>query len=211
MTVYLHLFHGRNSPDEDLDDWGFNGPTIGPLRYVHTTYASHLKFEFLEDEAAAKFGLDPEEGELRIVDDMVVYDGKYFGDWSVSAEKATGHYQTMAGGVASQYLHLTHHEALDLFEAMCTVTEQDVQLFDVSGGQCVLVKERCRSERRNYDVIVTRDTTESCAMVVEAATEDEAREHAAERAQSDPDLVWTQDDTPNASADPYVTHCEEAV
>jgi hypothetical protein len=31
MSVYLHLFHGRNALEQDLDTWGREGPTIGPL------------------------------------------------------------------------------------------------------------------------------------------------------------------------------------
>lgn len=27
-SVILHLYHGRNTPDEDMDDWGFGGPRI---------------------------------------------------------------------------------------------------------------------------------------------------------------------------------------
>jgi hypothetical protein len=36
--LYLHLYHGRKDPDENLEDWGSEGPVIGPLAYVHTTY-----------------------------------------------------------------------------------------------------------------------------------------------------------------------------
>ncbi len=35
--MYLRLYHGRTDPDEQMDDWGFVGPTFGPLAcYVHT-------------------------------------------------------------------------------------------------------------------------------------------------------------------------------
>jgi hypothetical protein len=34
MFVYLELYHGRHSPDENLDDWGFEGPVLGPFPYV---------------------------------------------------------------------------------------------------------------------------------------------------------------------------------
>jgi hypothetical protein len=42
--LYLHLFHGRNTPDEKLDDWGFQGPYFGPLDYFHITYISRFAF-----------------------------------------------------------------------------------------------------------------------------------------------------------------------
>lgn len=143
MSVYLHLFHGRNSPDEDMDDWGFNGPTIGPLNYVHTTYCNHVKFEFLSDEDAEIFGLDPDFGELNIVEDLIVYEGKYYGDWSVSTERATGFYEirvNIAG--TTGMVRETLHDALALFAAECAKTDLAVQLFDVGSGKPVLIKER---------------------------------------------------------------------
>lgn len=65
--------------------------------------------------------------------------------------------------------------------------------------------------KRNWDVIVTRDTTESCSMVIEADNEDAAAEAARLRSSSDDDLVWEQCDTPNASKEHYVTNVEETV
>ena len=29
--MYLRLYHGRVDPDQEMDDWGFDGPTFGPL------------------------------------------------------------------------------------------------------------------------------------------------------------------------------------
>ena len=69
--VYIKLFHGRKSPEEELDDWGEAGPVFGPFPFVHTTYGDHLKFD------------DSSMGELRVVDDCLYYDGMYYGDWSV--------------------------------------------------------------------------------------------------------------------------------
>ena len=45
MPSYLQLFHGRKNPYEILEDWGEEGPIIGPLDYIHTTYATEIKFE----------------------------------------------------------------------------------------------------------------------------------------------------------------------
>lgn len=73
MAVYLHLFHGRDSIDDQLSDWGDNGPVLGPLPYVHVTYHSEIKI-----------GDDYEP--LRIVRDLVLYKGKYYGDWSIFDE-----------------------------------------------------------------------------------------------------------------------------
>src|SRR6266540_2029269 len=53
--LYLALFHGRKTPDEDMEDWGFDGPMIGPLSYVHTTYRSHLWLGFSDPDAARRY------------------------------------------------------------------------------------------------------------------------------------------------------------
>lgn len=125
--LYLGLFHGRKAPNEELDDWGFGGPVIGPLEYVHTTYSNEVKIKFVDaadfrryfpdlppisgyiagpnygiqkgpvayqkmtDEQMAPFiesgvvnqVLYADETELGIDGDMVVFDGEWYGDWTV--------------------------------------------------------------------------------------------------------------------------------
>lgn len=78
MSVYLHLFHGRIHPNEPLDDWGLDGPVLGPLDFVHVTYCSDLKFD------------QGELPELKFVDDLVYYDGMYYADWSVFSNLEEG-------------------------------------------------------------------------------------------------------------------------
>jgi len=68
--VYLYLFHGRKSPEEQLEDWGDRGPVLGPFPFVHTTYCADIKCGY-------------EGEELQIVGELVYYDGVYYGDWSV--------------------------------------------------------------------------------------------------------------------------------
>ena len=134
MSVYLHLFHGRTSPEQDMEDWGTNGPTIGPLDYVHTTYANHIKLGTEDPKVCERFGLDPNFPELQVSEGLVVWDGKYYGDWSVSTEIATGFYQLDDGPT----LDLTHHAALEHFQH----TPSAKKLFDVGSSEPVLVKER---------------------------------------------------------------------
>lgn len=86
--LYLGLFHGRDNPDETLEDWGFDGPIIGPLEYVHTTYSTHIKLGFVEEERCKLYvdaGIVNDHGftDLMIVEDMVQCQGKYYGDWTV--------------------------------------------------------------------------------------------------------------------------------
>ena len=61
---------------------------------------------------------------------------------------------------------------------------------------------------KTYDVIVTRNTTESRTMLIEAENRAAAIMFASERSSRDPDLVWMQDDTPNAGKQHSVTSCE---
>ena len=77
MTVYLKLLHGRNDPNEQLEDWGFDGPVLGPFEAVHFTYATHVRC-FPE-------GTDGEAIELCYHDDLLVHDGKYYGDFEIAA------------------------------------------------------------------------------------------------------------------------------
>lgn len=36
--MQLYLFHGRKTPDEHLQDWGFDGPTINEITSLTGTY-----------------------------------------------------------------------------------------------------------------------------------------------------------------------------
>jgi hypothetical protein len=101
--LYLRLYHGRATPDEQLEDWGSEGPVIGPLEYVHTTYMCDVKF------AAAPAVMDrffPEviqswrdagysnadgptcDWQFSIVNDLIEYRGTFYGDWSVFVAEA---------------------------------------------------------------------------------------------------------------------------
>lgn len=91
MSVYLHLFHGRNTPDEDLEDWGFDGGILGPFQYLHMTYCSDLKFSMEEAAYRKAFPEDTNpyvcegqvEGHLETTEGLIVYQGKYYGDLSI--------------------------------------------------------------------------------------------------------------------------------
>jgi hypothetical protein len=77
-SVYLELFHGRSPADEELDDWGQDGPVFGPLNFVHTTYCSDIKIQ-------PKDRPNDNADELFIQSDMVYYDNVWYGDWTVFA------------------------------------------------------------------------------------------------------------------------------
>ena len=72
--MYLRLYHGRTNPDQEMDDWGFDGPTFGPLSgYVHT-YCSNFR-------CYAECGTD--EIWLETNGDMICWDDCYYGDMEV--------------------------------------------------------------------------------------------------------------------------------
>lgn len=82
--LYLGLFHGRATPNETMNDWGLNGPTIGPLEWCHTTYTTEIRLEFEAAEDAKRyFGRASRNVEMQIQFDMLVFQGNFFGDWTV--------------------------------------------------------------------------------------------------------------------------------
>jgi len=68
---YLMLWHGRTGRDEEMDNWGELGPVFGPFPFFHMTYNCDIKFSHEAGQV------------LNIVDDLVYYDGRYYGDWSI--------------------------------------------------------------------------------------------------------------------------------
>lgn len=68
--VYVRLFNGSRDPGEQLEDWGSDGPVLGPFRFAHFVWASEINL-----------GDDGES--LKIVDSTVYYGGTYYADFSV--------------------------------------------------------------------------------------------------------------------------------
>jgi len=81
----LNLFHGRATPDEELDDWGSDGPVLGPFSFIQVTYGSHIKLGFLLPDGSEP---PPEQDwlpDLCIDEGVVFYDGVYYGDFTIKA------------------------------------------------------------------------------------------------------------------------------
>jgi hypothetical protein len=78
MTVYLKLLHGRDNPNQDMEGWGFCGPVLGPFKAVHFTYRDHISC--IHDGAVGR------TTELGFTDDMLTYEGRYYGDFEIAAE-----------------------------------------------------------------------------------------------------------------------------
>ena len=86
--VYLCLFHGRKTRDEEMVGWGDKGPILGPFDFVHTTYGSLIHL--------GKPQTGEDLGDLTIVDGLVYYDGMYYGDWSIFGQEVFEKFQTTA-------------------------------------------------------------------------------------------------------------------
>jgi hypothetical protein len=72
--MYLRLYHGRTDPGQEMDDWGIVGPTFGPLScYVHTYCCT---FRIHGDSDASEVWLEKH-------DDMIRWDGCFYGDMEV--------------------------------------------------------------------------------------------------------------------------------
>ncbi len=102
-ALYLRLLHGRTDPAADIEAWGSEGPVIGPLAYVHTTYMCDVKFAAPVDVIERFFpaviadwrareitsAAGPLcEWQFEILDDLIHYDGAFYGDWAVFASEA---------------------------------------------------------------------------------------------------------------------------
>jgi hypothetical protein len=77
MSVYIKLLHGRDDPKQDMQDWDFNGPVLGPFEAVHFTYRDHIR---------CIWNSGAQEIELGFTDDLLTYEGKHYGDFEIAAE-----------------------------------------------------------------------------------------------------------------------------
>jgi hypothetical protein len=72
--MYLRLYHGRTDAAQEMDGWGFAGPTFGPLScYVHTYCCN---FRIHGESASSELWLEKH-------DDMIQWDGCFYGDMEV--------------------------------------------------------------------------------------------------------------------------------
>lgn len=74
-NLYVRLFHGRASPDDLPQDWGFDGPIIGPVG-ITWTYGS-IKIHNADWSDFEEFGQ---------VEGMIEFGGKYYGDIDIFVE-----------------------------------------------------------------------------------------------------------------------------
>ena len=79
--IYVHLYHGRTFPEQELDDWGVDGPTLGPFDSVQVTYQSHIKMHGEGDFVELWWGHN----------DLIHHQGVWYGDVEIlTKDEPTG-------------------------------------------------------------------------------------------------------------------------
>lgn len=86
------LLHGRHDPDQQLDDWGFTGPVLRHVQYIHSVYGN-LTIGFSSRSAAKAANrltgwpfFDDAVLEIRQHDDLIMLtapEASYYGDWEL--------------------------------------------------------------------------------------------------------------------------------
>ena len=76
MSVYIQLLHGRQDPDQDMPDWGFAGPRLGPFVAVRVVYMTEV---FCIDQTGESLN-------LRLVGDLLLWEGAYYGDFEIISD-----------------------------------------------------------------------------------------------------------------------------
>ena len=80
--MYIQLLHGRKTVDEELEDWGYDGPCLGPIEWMHITYNNTLNIQFVGETEPTDICLSEKDG-LCLTTDFFYYNGSYYGDWEV--------------------------------------------------------------------------------------------------------------------------------
>lgn len=78
--LYLRLLHGRLDPDQDMNEFGFDGPYIGPLKSAHFTYCSRVSLIFADGVGTGPL---PEEI-ICFKGDLLRFGGVYYGDFELT-------------------------------------------------------------------------------------------------------------------------------
>ncbi|MEN7527901.1 hypothetical protein [Cupriavidus sp. DL-D2] len=112
--LYLALFHGRDDKDDCPEDWGFNGPMIGPIEFAHTTYGTEIKIKFERHEDWLKYF--PEEPKV---------DGFRYAAGFLYAENA---------GPDLDWV-IAHPEEAEKHPAVGEVFYKTEAVIDISGGE----------------------------------------------------------------------------
>jgi hypothetical protein len=89
----IQPLHGRTNPDQDMNEMGYSGPVIRDVKAIHATYQTHFNVYFRSAEAAQAAQVltgwewwDTNALEMRFLDDLLIVDGEYYGDWEIQED-----------------------------------------------------------------------------------------------------------------------------
>lgn len=72
--LFIRFYHGRNTPDETMNEWGFEGPIVGPCCLMWTYGNMRIGTPSL-DEDDGVVDIEPR------FDNLIEIDGKFYGDF----------------------------------------------------------------------------------------------------------------------------------
>ena len=75
--VYLHLYHGRLDPKQDMEEFGTDGPLLGPFKTIQFTYRDSIRCMHEDDSKHDDFWLAWNSEQL------IEHEGVYYRDCSV--------------------------------------------------------------------------------------------------------------------------------
>lgn len=84
----IRLYHGRNNPEQEMDDWGFEGPILNDVDGIVWTYGMARVF-FTNDSALEKakeltgWELIGDALEMCNYDNLIETKEGFFGDWEL--------------------------------------------------------------------------------------------------------------------------------
>ena len=82
--MYLKLLHGRTFVGQELNNWGEDGPWIGPLEWFHCTYLSDIGIGFVGGDELSPMQFDDDyPSPMHLYKSFIYYDGMYYGDWEL--------------------------------------------------------------------------------------------------------------------------------
>lgn len=81
-VLAIKLFHGRQRPDEELIDWGEDGPLL-KIEYLHVAYFTTFRIGTSDDTEVWLEAWVHGKQDGVLIDDLFHYDGCFYGDWNI--------------------------------------------------------------------------------------------------------------------------------
>ena len=127
--MLMRLIHGRCCPDEHLDGWGFDGPTLRGVAWVTVVYVADVRVGFVDIDAARVAQVTTG---WRIVDELILEmhierdlvhlpaaptpagsTGAWFGDWSLDED-----FDSVVDGLSQHLTQLPDGERVELLRRL---------------------------------------------------------------------------------------------